>query len=1017
MARNGLTPSVLSLAVLSLCQCLFLVAPAFSQQTPMAPYRIVAITDQIVPDTPEAVFRDFAGAVVSSTGAVCFFGETDEPSTTDRGIWSDYHGSLRTVVKDGDDLANVTEELTVAFPSFVGSGNLFCNDEGAVFFEGASDSGLQLLGCATDRANVLLKISNDGSFAKQDALEEITEPMFGASGHIVFTNRVGGAIEQLWKREPDGVLNLLASTDSPAPGQPGRLFVGGFHDRQMNSVGDVAFTNTAANPANPIEDSANGIWSDRGGELHLVAADGTRLPDQPSNADSSIGELYWMNDRGEIAFRGSWETDTSPSEFRSGIYVANESGSIRKAVDTEFPAEAIILNNGVLYYSLIEEAVKTIYREGQKIVAEQDLVPQPPGIGEQVRIAGLGDWTVNSRGTLFFNAILDGSQIESGSDEAILSIPKAGDIEQILREGDVLDLEGGDFRTVEVLPLSIGNRGSRRTVSETNQVAMVVRFTDFSKAVILAGTKEIELVVNAEDDQDDGTCDEVHCSLREAINAANEADGFDRIVFDIPRDGSPYTIQPMSPLPSITDTLEIDGSTQRESGLFPIIEIDGGAAGPHSGIQGGLTLAEGSDNSTINHLIIGNFAGSGIHIDKSTFNTIQGCYIGTTRDGASLNSNLGDGINLFDSADNLIGGRPPREPNLISGNSNGIAIVGDGSTRNLVRGNFIGTNYELTESLGNTFNGIEIRLGANENIVGGTVLDEGRNIIAGNGDSGSLNGGYGVRVTGEGTERNTVIGNRIGYFNPPGPGFMEIGNLRGGILIDENASSNSILENSIRFNGGDGIAVLSGRANAIRRNPIEASQASFEDIPIDLGGDGPTANDAGDEDAGPNDLLNYPEIIAADIAYTTDENGNFRRAVILRGRLNVANEGEYLLDLFAAKPERAFFNAPHYIGTALIPVTGEIPFRFDVVFRTDFAFLTEVEPKDLITATVTDTEGNTSEANPPVEIVEVLFPDRREAMFSSAVRWRGTLGNDSFREPDLINLLKDWRFSGPNPAP
>jgi CSLREA domain-containing protein len=44
-------------------------------------------------------------------------------------------------------------------------------------------------------------------------------------------------------------------------------------------------------------------------------------------------------------------------------------------------------------------------------------------------------------------------------------------------------------------------------------------------------------VVNTEDDVDDGECDAAHCSLREAINAANENPGADQITFDIPGDG------------------------------------------------------------------------------------------------------------------------------------------------------------------------------------------------------------------------------------------------------------------------------------------------------------------------------------------------------------------------------------------------------------------------------------------------------------------------------------------------
>ena len=49
--------------------------------------------------------------------------------------------------------------------------------------------------------------------------------------------------------------------------------------------------------------------------------------------------------------------------------------------------------------------------------------------------------------------------------------------------------------------------------------------------------------VNSANDADDATCDATHCSLREAINAANANAGTDTIAFNIPGDG-PHTIQP-----------------------------------------------------------------------------------------------------------------------------------------------------------------------------------------------------------------------------------------------------------------------------------------------------------------------------------------------------------------------------------------------------------------------------------------------------------------------------------------
>ena len=85
----------------------------------------------------------------------------------------------------------------------------------------------------------------------------------------------------------------------------------------------------------------------------------------------------------------------------------------------------------------------------------------------------------------------------------------------------------------------------------------------------LLDVRAATVVVNSASDADDGSCDPGHCSLREAINATNAGASEDVIVFDIPQSdpgfatsSSVWIIQPSSPLPSVTDTLVIDGYTQ-----------------------------------------------------------------------------------------------------------------------------------------------------------------------------------------------------------------------------------------------------------------------------------------------------------------------------------------------------------------------------------------------------------------------------------------------------------------------
>jgi len=64
-----------------------------------------------------------------------------------------------------------------------------------------------------------------------------------------------------------------------------------------------------------------------------------------------------------------------------------------------------------------------------------------------------------------------------------------------------------------------------------------------------------KLIVSTTDDRDDGLCDAVHCSLREAINATNEQPGANLITFDqsiFSKTGA-SSIELGSPLPAIFD--------------------------------------------------------------------------------------------------------------------------------------------------------------------------------------------------------------------------------------------------------------------------------------------------------------------------------------------------------------------------------------------------------------------------------------------------------------------------------
>jgi len=127
------------------------------------------------------------------------------------------------------------------------------------------------------------------------------------------------------------------------------------------------------------------------------------------------------------------------------------------------------------------------------------------------------------------------------------------------------------------------------TAIDTN---MFGTFTAGYTAVPLGQTfTQVTFTVNSTDDlgdfnTGDGICQDGlgNCTLRAAIEQANATPGTDNIEFDIPGPG-PHTFQPTSALPTITDPVIIDGTTEPDFVGTPMVELDGTNAGNAIGLH------------------------------------------------------------------------------------------------------------------------------------------------------------------------------------------------------------------------------------------------------------------------------------------------------------------------------------------------------------------------------------------------------------------------------------------------
>ncbi len=176
------------------------------------------------------------------------------------------------------------------------------------------------------------------------------------------------------------------------------------------------------------------------------------------------------------------------------------------------------------------------------------------------------------------------------------------------------------------------------------------------------------------------TADSGAGSLRQAILDSNASAGtLDTIAFAIPG-GGVHTITPASALPTITDPVVIDGTTQPGFAGMPLVELDGSTAA-----GAGLSITAGS--STVRGLVINRWA-TGISISGAGQNVVAGNFIGTDASGTLPLGNDTYGVNIVDSPNNLVGGLGVGEGNLIAFNSDrGVHV--SGATGNTIRGNAI----------------------------------------------------------------------------------------------------------------------------------------------------------------------------------------------------------------------------------------------------------------------------------------------------------------------------------------
>jgi hypothetical protein len=323
------------------------------------------------------------------------------------------------------------------------------------------------------------------------------------------------------------------------------------------------------------------------------------------------------------------------------------------------------------------------------------------------------------------------------------------------------------------------------------------------------------------------TADSGAGSLRQAILDSNASLGIpDTIEFAIAGAGV-QTISPAAALPTVTDPVEIDGTTQPGYAGAPLIELDGTNAG---GFVHGINLMAGT---TVRALVINRFGGAGIACTAGAHQIFDN-RIGTNAAGAAALANF-NGIYVFPgSIGNFIQG------NLISGNSNNGIFLD--SAANLIVGNRIGTDASGLAALPN---GTGVSDASGGNTIGGAATLPAIGPCASQCNLISGNSGVGVNLSqADGT--TTVQGNFIGT---DVTGLAGLGNGNYGIAVLSGTghviSTNVVADNFL------GIGMNAGPAVTIQGNFVGTDATGTAALPNQFAGVGAFNGSDGTQIGGP----------------------------------------------------------------------------------------------------------------------------------------------------------------------
>ncbi|WP_425404361.1 DUF7453 family protein [Hwanghaeella sp.] len=404
-------------------------------------FTAIAMKNGAAADTG-GIFSRLGGVTLNNNGEVVFVGQIQGDgidSSNDFGIFKSNGASTSVVAREGEAVGGTG--TTLAASPFGDFGGASLNDNGEVTFLS------RLNGAGVNSSNDLGVFKADGNGLELVARTGDSAPGTGA----VFSDFDGlnidgrGDVTYLGKFDGGGVApgasGIFKSSGSgsnavavagEATGSAGEVFLG-FSTPSANESGGVAFRGDLA-AGGTLSD--HGIFRSNGGATSEVVRSGESAPGTGS-VFSGFGGTPSLNDNGDVAF----------SSFLQGAGVG-------------------ILDNQAIYRTDGDD-LTLLARTGQQ------------ASGTNLNFLDFGAPSLNNNGDVAFFASLNDSAYSQPSVSGIF-VSVNDEIDLVLRQGDMLDVGGGDLREVSRFFFLLN------AFNDQGALALSIFFADGSNGLFLA---------------------------------------------------------------------------------------------------------------------------------------------------------------------------------------------------------------------------------------------------------------------------------------------------------------------------------------------------------------------------------------------------------------------------------------------------------------------------------------------------------------------------------------------------